>query len=49
MTIATRLPFIGSFINQNFFFTMATSPLNLLGALAAHGIACSLVKEPPKQ
>lgn len=45
-TVTEKLPFIGPFVNKNFFFTMATSPLNLIGALAAHGIACSLVKEP---
>lgn len=46
VTITERLPLIGPFVNKNFFFTMATSPLNLIGALAAHGIACSLVKTP---
>lgn len=38
---AERLPFIGTLMNQGAYWILATSPVAMIGALSAHGIACS--------
>lgn len=40
-TIGSRLPIIGSFINQGAYMILATSPIAMLASWGAHGIACS--------
>lgn len=48
LTIGTKLPFIGTFIQNNSFALLASNPLAVFGGLASFGIACSAVNEPPQ-
>uniref|UniRef100_A0A6C0BMS0 Uncharacterized protein n=1 Tax=viral metagenome TaxID=1070528 RepID=A0A6C0BMS0_9ZZZZ len=47
LMVAQNLPVVGRLMNDNIYYAIALSPLHMLGALAAHGIACSFMNAPP--
>ena len=47
LMVAENLPIVGRLMNENIYYAIALSPIHMLGALAAHGIACSTMKAPP--
>lgn len=47
LMVAENLPIVGNLMNQNIYYAIALSPIHMLSSLAAHGIACSFMPEPP--
>lgn len=46
LTVGTRLPFVGTLIQNNAHFLLALNPLAIISGITAFGIACSAVNEP---
>lgn len=49
LTVGTRLPFVGSLIENNAHFLLAWNPLAILSGITAFGISCAATNEPPPQ
>jgi hypothetical protein len=47
LMVAENLPIVGRLMNENIYYAIALSPIHMLGALAAQGIACSFMNPPP--
>lgn len=47
LMVAENLPIVGRLMNENIYYAIALSPIHMLGALTAHGIACSFMQPPP--